>query len=173
MKENLYIVDDNYIEYLREFDNRVMFNKNNKRKYLGIILKVNNLNYFVPLSSPKKNDYNKNGNIKASTDYILRIIYNNELKGNLKFNNMIPVPNQCLTKYNVKHESNVGYQILVSMELSFIRRNFKKIMKKAYILYREKNINNKAKFKYLKHTVNFKLLEEKCQDYFKMKKWRN
>lgn len=54
----LYSVNDNYINYLRKFDNKVYDNKENNRKvmrkYLGIVLKINKLNYYIPMSSPKK-----------------------------------------------------------------------------------------------------------------------
>lgn len=54
----LYAVSDEYINYLRNFDKRVYDNKEEirkaTRKYLGIVLKINNLNYYIPMSSPKK-----------------------------------------------------------------------------------------------------------------------
>ena len=54
----LYSVNDNYINYLRKFDTKVYDNKENNRKvmrkYLGIVLKINELNYYIPMSSPKK-----------------------------------------------------------------------------------------------------------------------
>ena len=37
----LYNIDDQYIEYLYQFDNKVPFNKNSKRPYIGIILEIN------------------------------------------------------------------------------------------------------------------------------------
>ena len=41
-KETLkfYIVDDEYIEYLKEFDTHVSWNKEQKRPYIGIVLRV-------------------------------------------------------------------------------------------------------------------------------------
>jgi protein AbiQ len=53
----LYTIKDAYIEYLRTFDNKVMLNKDAKRKYIGVVLSIDNFNYFVPLSSPKDEDY--------------------------------------------------------------------------------------------------------------------
>ena len=49
----LYYIDSDYINYLREFDNRVPYNKNARRPYIGIVYVYNNNNYFAPLSSPK------------------------------------------------------------------------------------------------------------------------
>ena len=53
----LYSVSDDYIEYLRNVFPRVYSNKiaNRKhtRKYLGVVLKLNDFNYYIPLASPK------------------------------------------------------------------------------------------------------------------------
>lgn len=40
-----YNIDDKYIEYLYNFDKRVLFNKNGKRPYIGIILEINGRSY--------------------------------------------------------------------------------------------------------------------------------
>lgn len=61
MKLNLYSVSDKYIKYLRQFDDKIYDNKEETRlyarKYLGIVLTVNENNYYIPMSSPKKSDY--------------------------------------------------------------------------------------------------------------------
>ena len=73
----LYEVTDRYINYLRKFDKRVYDNKENNRKvmrkYLGIVLKINGLNYYIPMSSPKNSDY-INNEIRKSIIPIIRII---------------------------------------------------------------------------------------------------
>ena len=42
MKENIkfYVVNEDYIEYLSKFDKHVSWNKEQKRPYIGIVLKV-------------------------------------------------------------------------------------------------------------------------------------
>ena len=76
----LYAVTDEYINYLRMFDNRVYDNKEDKRKvmrkYLGIVLKINQLNYYIPMSSPKKSDY-KNYKIKRYANILYKQKINN------------------------------------------------------------------------------------------------
>ena len=49
-------VDSKYCDYLRQFDNKVPYNAFNKelRPFLGILFIVNDVEYFVPLSSPKE-----------------------------------------------------------------------------------------------------------------------
>ena len=103
-KLKLYSVSDKYINYLRKYDSKVYDNKvtnrNHKRKYLGVVLNINNYNYFIPLSSPKKTDY-LNGIIRKDTSTIIRIHNSNELFGTLRLSNMIPVPNDEIKYYNV------------------------------------------------------------------------
>lgn len=49
----LYSVTDAYINYLRQFENKVYDNKENNRKvsrkYLGIVLSINSFNYYIPM----------------------------------------------------------------------------------------------------------------------------
>ena len=168
----LYSVNDKYIQYLRKFDNKVYDNKENNRKfnrkYLGIVLTINKLNYYIPMSSPKNNDY-KDNKIRKSIIPIIRIISNEEinnipeLKGTLRISNMIPVPNSELILYEPKKEKDKDYKILVEKELEFINKNEEKIKKYAIILYKQK-INN-YNVSYIKNIVDFKLLEKKCREY--------
>lgn len=60
-KLELYEVSEEYISYLRTFDNYVLSskdgNRTHTRKYLGVVLRINDYNYYVPLCSPKHTDY--------------------------------------------------------------------------------------------------------------------
>lgn len=53
-KLNFYIIDDNYIKYLSQFDKHIAYNKNEKRPYIGVVLIVENHYYFAPLFSLKQ-----------------------------------------------------------------------------------------------------------------------
>ena len=48
-------VDTDYCDYLRKYDNKVAYNKNEKelRPFIGILFKINTCEYFAPLVSPK------------------------------------------------------------------------------------------------------------------------
>lgn len=78
----LYSITDNYINYLRKYENRVYDNKEDirkvTRKYLGIVLKINDFNYYIPMSSPKKSDY-KDNEIRKSIVPIVRMISKEEV----------------------------------------------------------------------------------------------
>ena len=170
----LYIITDKYINYLRQFDNKVYDNKEDRRsvmrKYLGIVLTINNMNYYIPMSSPKQSDY-INDKIRKSIIPIVRIISNEEidnksiLKGTLRISNMIPVPDSELILYEPKYEKNDNYRILVEKELEFIDKNENMIKKYASIIYNQKT--NGYNVSYIENVVNFKLLEEKCREYKK------
>ena len=153
MKLNLYSVSDKYIKYLRQFDERIYDNKEDirtqTRKYLGIVLTVNDFNYYIPMSSPKKSDY-----IEYDSD---------RLYGTLRISNMIPVPITELEPYVISNERNKKYKEVILGELRYINNNSEKIMKNAEIVYKQKLKNEEIG--YIKNTVNFKLLEEK------LKKW--
>jgi len=182
-KLKLYHVLDDYINYLRKFDRKVFLNKEEERrrdrkkdrKYLGTVLHINNFKYFVPLSSPKESDYIMMGGkkeIRKSVIPIMRIVVkdksgNDELKGTIKFSNMIPVPDRALIKYNVKNEVDEDYKILLLKEISFINSNSVSIIKNAQVIYTQKI--KKYSINYLKDTVEFSLLEEKCQEYENLK----
>ena len=78
MTMRLIEISDEYIEYMKKFFENILDNKMNSRKhgrkYLGVIMNINNQDYFAPLSSPKKSDYNTDGSIKNSTIIVLRLI---------------------------------------------------------------------------------------------------
>ena len=87
MSIRLYEVNSKYIDYLIPYAPHLFHNKkpgqHNERKYIGIILIVNNMNYFTPLSSYKP----KHDKMKNCLDF-LKI-------GNyavININNMFPVP---------------------------------------------------------------------------------
>lgn len=166
----LYEVTDEYIEYLKQFDNKVYDTKEGnrevKRKYLGIVLSINDMNYYVPLSSPKKSDFKEN-RIRKSIPPIIRIVYKDkntgkiELKGTLRIGNMIPIPESELIYYDVNKEENSNYQILVKKELNFIEKNITMIKEYATIVYNQK-VNNRH-VSYENELVDYKLLEDKCK----------
>lgn len=49
----LYYINNDYIDWLRKFDERVLYNKKQTRPYLGVVLKCSDCYYFAPLASPK------------------------------------------------------------------------------------------------------------------------
>ena len=166
----LYEVDNDYIDYLKKYDKKVLNYSGEKykvnRKYLGILLKINEFIYIAPLSSPKNKDYDLDKKIKKSTKIIIRIKKiqkdKERLLGTIKLNCMIPIYNtKAIKKYDVKAEKDKKYKNLIQEQLVFIRKEEKMIIKRAENLYKQKLKNPP----YLKDTVNFILLEEKSKKY--------
>lgn len=67
-----YEINPDYIDYLANFAPHIFHNKqknqNNSRKYIGIVLSINNFDYFVPLSSFKEKHKNNCKNTKNRTN---------------------------------------------------------------------------------------------------------
>lgn len=154
-KLNFYTVNDEYIEYLYQFDKRVPYNKNSKRPYIGVVLKFKDINYFAPLFSPKINHPKYSDNptyMRIGTDY-----------GIVRFNNMIPVPINELKYLNINNVKDEKYRMLLISQNHFIKLHSEKILKKAIKLYTWVTVDNKDFFVNL--SCNFKLLEEKSKLY--------
>ena len=56
----IYYISESYINYLRQFDKNIAYNKNTTRPYIGIVYTYNNYNYFAPFASPKTKHININ-----------------------------------------------------------------------------------------------------------------
>ena len=169
MKLNLYSVSDKYIKYLRQFDDKIYDNKEDirtyERKYLGVVLTVNQFNYYIPMSSPKKSDYIDFDKkiIRNDTKTIIRIHEGGRLYGTLRISNMIPVPITELEPYMISGETDLKYKEVILGELRYINNNTPKIIKYAKTVYNQKIKN--IDIGYIKNTVDFKLLEKKLKEW--------
>ena len=94
-------LDTKYCDYLREFDNKVPYNYNEKelRPFVGVLFKIDKLMYFAPLSSPKP----KHLKLKSKLDFLK--IDNGKL-GAINFNNMLPVTKNNYEKINLNNTIN-------------------------------------------------------------------
>lgn len=155
----LYKIDIEYIKYLYFFDNRIQYNPNQpdeytkKRPYLGIVLQVDNFDYFVPLEHPRLSHQKMKNNI-----YFLKI--HNGKYGILGFNNMIPVSKEALIDFDINRENPSYKQILIS-QYRFCNKHIYEIQERAKTTYEKSQANGFFK----KVCCNFKLLEEQCKKY--------
>ena len=152
-----YNIDDKYIEYLYQFDKKVPFNKNSKRPYIAIILKINGMTYFAPMFSPKQ----QHRNYKSNATYI-KIGKN---LGMIKLNNMIPVNSENLKYINFDNIQDKKYRNLLIQQNNFIQLNSDNIIKTAEKLYKFVTVDKKKFFVDL--CCDFKLLEKKIMEYKK------
>jgi protein AbiQ len=163
----LYSISDDYIEYLRKVFPRVYSNKitnrTHTRKYLGVVFKLNDFNYYIPLSSPKDaHDYiTLNGKkvIRKDSIIVIRMVVKGTLKGTLQIGTMIPVPDKALIQYNLQDEQDISYKELVQDEIIFIRKNANRIVKTAKLLYSKKT-KSTHKNPVIDRVLDFKSIEE-------------
>lgn len=150
-KLQFYHIKDEYIEYLHQFDEKVPFNKNGKRPYIGIVLNIDNTKYFAPLFSPKPQHAKYSDNptyLRIGKDY-----------GLIKFNLMLPVLESEIIHINFNDIKDEKYRNLLIAQNNFIQNNTQKILKRANKLYKWVACDKKEFFASI--SCNFKLLEEK------------
>ncbi|MBO7121915.1 MAG: type III toxin-antitoxin system ToxN/AbiQ family toxin [Treponema sp.] len=101
-----HIISDRYISYLQKSEPNVMSNKEGvrtyHRKYLGVLTELNGFRYFIPLSSPKEKDYNKQGKIKNDSEITIYIRNKDKLYGTLRLNNRrstLSIWNNCVRSF--------------------------------------------------------------------------
>ena len=154
----LYRVDDRYIRYLNSRDNKVQYNKNARRPYVGVVFSFGGFKYFVPMESPKPNHIN----IKAGK-HILKLKKGEY--GLLGFNNMIPVHTDALMEVDINAESDEKYKRLLQRQVGVYNRMKADIINHAQMTYFDV-VNNKNKF-LVSISCDFKALEKACKSYKK------
>ena len=146
-----YTVNKNYIKYLSRFESHVSYNKDeigHSRPYLGIILRIENYEYFVPLYSYKEH-YKK---------------YKNNPLAIIKFSAMIPVPSNIKVTYVLEYnKQDKKYKDLISAEYRYINSNKEEIYRRANKMYIAVTKHKKNFLKTI--ACDFKLLEEKSIKY--------
>ena len=156
----LYYIDDEYINYLRMFDDRVPYNKNKTRPYIGVVYKYEGVNYFAPLSSPKPK------HLKISDKSLDVFKIDDGKLGVVNLNNMLPTPLECLTNVLPTLKNNDKYKNLLIDQLNCINKEKEILFAKIITFqkrYKAGYINDRIK----ERCCNFKLLEEKCNEYKK------
>lgn len=164
----LVMINSDYCEYLRKFDERVPYNFSEKKKrpFIGVLFEVNNCKYFAPLSSPKP----KHLKIKNNIDFLK---LDHGKLGAINFNNMLPVMASEVVLIDLNHRDSSGldeqYQKLLQKQIYWLNRNKKRLYQKFERLYHNYitgKLNKRVKIR----CCDFKLLEEKCKMYHQIKK---
>ena len=170
--EELYFVTltSSYLAYLGSYESKV--SKKTDRPFIGVILKVENREYFAPLSSPKE----KHKKMRETMDIIK--IKNGKL-GVINLNNMIPVLNdyKSMVKVNLsmlKKSDNINdkkYYLLLDKQLKFCNEIHQEIFEKAQILYdtfsKDFSELTKIERKMYGRVNNFKVLEQTSKEFEK------
>ena len=156
----IYEVMPAYIDYLLPYAPHIFQNHNthhsNSRKYIGIVLKVQRLNYFIPLSSFKTNKHKRMG---ESVDFIKVKDY-----AVININTMVPVPEGQYWLADIDSVKEPQYKAILHAELREIKKLENRIRKNAEIVYTHKlRYGNSTLL--AKRTNDFKKLEELCKEY--------
>lgn len=158
-KLSFYTVDEDYIKYLRKFDDKVtdpkLGNRQFERPFVGILLKIDDINYIAPLSSFKQ----KHNNMKEKLDFIKIGTY-----AVMNLNDMIPVKPENIKRVNFKDIPDEKYKSLLVSEYEIINSKKNKIFKNASVLHKQV-VEYKAPI--AKRCCNFELLEKKALEYNK------
>ena len=154
MTLKFYEVDNEYIKYLKENGYEKIPNieyKKHKKFFCGIVLTINNFNYFAPVSS-----YNK----KVHTSFLImdKDKETKKLKAisSLRFSFMFPCPIEYLSQKDFSKEDE-KYRNLLRKELRYCNKNREKIKKLANEVYKL-GLKEETRKKF--NICNFKKLEE-------------
>lgn len=150
-------VDSKYIRFLFAADNHVMYNKGQKRPYIGILFEVKGHKYYAPLTHPKP----KFKNMKNTEDFMK--IKGGDL-GAINFNNMIPVRNEAVKVINVSNIVDSKYKLLLIQQIEFFDDNETEIINRATKLYRSYK-NGRLRKTVAARCCNFTVLENRAKFY--------
>lgn len=157
---NFYTVDSAYVEYLKDAETKkrgftrvpnMDYGPNRKQKFLcGIVLQIDDVNYYVPVSSYKKNRH----------DNFLIIADSGDVVSSLRFNYMFPIPDGVIQERIINTEPDIKYRALLSQELRFCIKNQDTIRKLAERTYKRVRLGKNPGL--VHNSCDFALLEEQC-----------
>lgn len=157
----LYEIDNRYVDYISSIAAHAFHNKqpgqSHERKYIGILLVVNGMDYFAPLSSFKE----KHLRMAETVDFIKIKRYSV-----INLNNMFPVPDGLASYVDISKERDPKYKSLLLAEYRQIKSLQERIRKNAEVVYKHR-IENGDTTKLGKRCNDFPALEAACKKYRK------
>lgn len=128
-----------------------------RNKFLcGTVLTVNNINYYVPVSS------NKTKYLSSFMIYDKMKNGNKVVTSSLRFSFMFPCQMECLKLKEIGAEQDLKYRNLTQKEYEYCNKHIEKIIKQAKKVY---NLSKKEDLREKYNLCNFKLLKKKYKDY--------
>lgn len=159
-KLNFYTVDLKYVEFLKKEETKkrgfsripnMDYGDKRKPKFLcGVVLKVKNMDYYVPVTSYKQ----------KKPDNFLIYSQNGEIVSSLRFNYMFPVPSSLVEERRIADEPDRAYRSLLAQELLYCRKNQDEIVRLAQRTYKRVLLGKNPGL--LVNSCDFLFLEEKC-----------
>jgi protein AbiQ len=160
---DFYRIDEKYNQFLQRYEKEKRgVTKVPNLKYadrdkfaFGAVMKVNGINYYVAVSSFDK---------KQEANILIRIPGDKkEVKGSLRFNYMVPVPDDCIQKLIIKDIKDEKYRTLLNKEYQFCMDNTIRLQKKANKIYEMVTTNRKQIL--TDNSCDFHILEAGYQEY--------
>lgn len=160
---DFYRIDEYYNEFLQKYEKEkrgltrvpnIRYTDRNKFAF-GAVMDINGIKYYVSVSS-----FNRS----QEANILIRVPGDKqEIKGSLRFNYMIPVPDECLTRLVIKDVEDDKYRQLLNKEYSFCTENEERIRKKAGKIYHQ--VVNNRKPLLTENSCDFKILEDGYHEY--------
>lgn len=160
---DFYKIDEEYSKFLQKYEKEhrgitkipnMRYTDRNKFTF-GAVLIVNDINYYVPVSSFIK---------KQEANILIRVVGDEqEIKGSLRFNYMIPVPACCVERLIIKDVKDEKYRILLNKEYKFCIDNEERIQKRANKIYEMVMLNKKQIL--TDNSCDFRILEAAYNEY--------
>ena len=160
---DFYRINEAYNRFIQEYEKKkrgvtkvpnIRYTDRNKFAF-GAVLQVNGMKYYVSVSSFDK---------KQEANLLIRVPGDKkEVKGSLRFNYMVPVPDECIEKLVIKDIKDEKYRLLLNKEYQFCIENAERIQKKANKIYKMVKANSKQIL--TENSCAFHILEEGCQEY--------
>ncbi len=123
-----YHIKNEYIAFLKQYDNKVPENKDESRHYVGVVLEINGIRYYAPFTSPKE----KHKKMRNTHDF--RKI-GGGLYGAINFNNMIPVVDDALIYIDINSIDDIRYKSLLQNQYRAILADSAQIKATAKALH--------------------------------------
>lgn len=160
---DFYRINEKYNQFLQKYEKEyrgvtkvpnIRYTDRNKFAF-GAVMQINGMNYYVSVSSFDK---------KQEANILIRIPGDKkEVKGSLRFNYMVPVPNECIEKIVIKDIEDEKYRLLLNKEYQFCIDNANRIQKKANKIYEMVTTNRKQIL--TDNSCAFRILEAGYQEY--------
>lgn len=158
-KLKVYKVNADYLNYLSQFDENVR--KKSDRKYYGILVTKNNIDYCIPFTCQiKKRNHKLTMNIKNEGKIIAQ----------LTINNMIPVNDEVIEIVDIAKDKD-KYYLYAELEYLKQRKVINTLLMRAdNVIKVMSNRSGKDYCFFRKLCCNYSLLEEKCRQWQLSKK---
>ncbi|SHK20043.1 type III toxin-antitoxin system ToxN/AbiQ family toxin [Tepidibacter formicigenes] len=158
---NFYEVTEDYIDFLqkseiqsRGFTRIPNIGYNTHEKFVcGIVLNINNLNYYAPVSSFKR---------QQKSNILIKDLRTNQILGSIRFSFMFPIPESELIYKDFSCEER-RYARLLQKEYDFCNRYYSSILLKANRIYQM--IINNYNPRFNNDCCDFRLLEKKSLEF--------